>query len=319
MKERAQKKQPIALEELELNVEGVRLVSVTFGITLYTNQFFSRHGDAVLACYEKFRNLCPKDQLTFYATPNMRVHKPVTERVLRMLSVWFRPGAPPMKDVGLELKNGAAYQDAPTFAFEIYGGEEGSFSNTVKSANVLKLTFPAGWGAQRHNEMLELTRDLSTIFPFRSGHAGYAFECSRYAAELSQTHAWSRSMRHRGIDISRIPQDNKAVGQDAIKGVNWLTLLDNAFIESLGGLSQVKHSVGAGVDYVDLEGGTILKAGELPATGDTNRGDFLPLYKQVYRSVRPLVEIATERSVAFNLEEDFVEKTEAWFRRFADE
>jgi Protein of unknown function (DUF3396) len=117
----------------------------------------------------------------------------------------------------------------------------------------------------------------------------------------------------------RFGPPNKAVGQDAIKGVNWLTLLDNAFIESLGGLSQVKHSVGAGVDYVDLEGGTILKAGELPATGDTNRGDFLPLYKQVYRSVRPLVEIATERSVAFNLEEDFVEKTEAWFRRFADE
>jgi hypothetical protein len=321
MKQRQAKQDSISprFDELELITGGVRLVSITFGITLYTSELFSKHGEAVLACFEMYRQLCPKDQLTFYGTANMRMHKPVTERVLRMPSVWFRPGAPPLVDVGLVIKNGAVYQDAPTFAFEIYGGEEGSFAFQTKGANVLKMCFPADWGVERATEMYELTRALATIFPFQSGQAGYSFECSRYAAEASQTHAWSRSMRHRGIDISRIPQDNKCVGHDAIKGVNWLTLLGMPFIEKLGGSADVKRSLGAGVGYVELERGAILRAGEFPATGDTNRGDLLPLYQQVYRVVQSLVEVAAERSVAFNLEQDFVERTESWFRRFANE
>lgn len=224
-----------------------------------------------------------------------------------------------MKDVGLELKNGDAYQAAPTFAFEIYGGEVGSFAYEAKRANSLKMCFPGIWAVDRHQEMLDLMIELASIFPFQSGHAGYSFECSRYAAEASQTHAWTRSMRHRGIDISRIPQDNKCVGHDAIKGVNWLTLIGKPFIDMLGGLESISRLLNPEVDVLEVDRGAILKAGGFPGIGDTNRGDFLPFYKKVYRVVRPLVEIAAERSVAFNLEEDFVEKTEAWFRRFADE
>src|ERR1041385_5809116 len=81
---------------LELKEGGLRLVSVTFGVTLYTNAFFTEISKRVLGCLERFLQLCPPENLRFYATTNMRMHKPVTKRTLGMLETWLKPGAPHM-------------------------------------------------------------------------------------------------------------------------------------------------------------------------------------------------------------------------------
>ena len=185
---------------------------------------------------------------------------------------------------------------------------------------MLKMTFPSEWGVDKCEEMLALTKDICSYFPFQSGSAGFVFECSPYEEEESQTHAWKMSMRHRGIDISRIPEDASAVGQDAVKGVNWLTILGETFVKKLGGSQRIKKVLSREVEMIDAAKGIILKAGPAPAIGDVNRRDYLPAYQEVYRLVEPLMQPAIERSLAFNLAgEDDEEMTERWFKRFASE
>jgi len=304
---------------LELTEEGVRWVSLTFGVTLYTNVLFSEIPESVLGCFGKFLELCPQDHLRFYATTNMRRHKPVTKRTFGMLETWLKPGAPPREDIDLELKDGEVYQDAPKFKFKVCAGEKGSIMYEVKNANLISMAFPAEWGIERTEEMLYFVKELCSLFPFQSGHAGFSFECCRYAARASETHAWEKSMRHRGIDISRVPKNAIAVGQDALKGVGWLTILSKPFIERFGGLKKMRKLLSEDVEFIDVHSGIVLRAGPVPAFGDTNQGEDLTLYKDVYRVIASLVDVATERSPSFTMSGDFVEKTEAWYRRFSDE
>ena len=310
---------PNDLALLDFFEEDVRLVSSTFGLSLYTDRLLSEIPDAILYSYEKFLELVPKENLKFYATENMKRHKPVTERVFNMLKTWFKPDTLPRKYVVLELKDGNIYQDAPKFKFKISGSEKGSVGYEGESANVLSCSFPPSWGVDKIDEMLGFIAALCDHFPFQSGHAGFSFECSRYEQEISQTYAWQKSMYHPGIDVSRIPEDSHAVGQDALKTVAWLTLVNMNFIDKLGGIKALKKKLPKKIELIETPYGYIFKAGDRPTIGNRNRGDSLPMYQGVYDVLAPLIKTASERSLAFDIADDFVEKTERWYTRFENE
>lgn len=304
---------------LELEEGGARLVSLTFRLTLYTDVLFSSVPDAILACYERFLRLCPPERLKFYLTETMHQHKPVTKRALNLLGTWLQPGAPPRQYVALELNDAEEYNWAPRCEFSVWGGEKGSATYATKGANLISIAFPAVWGLERTSEMIEFVRDICALFPFRSGLAGFCFYCSDYQAEKSHAHAWAKSMRHRGIDVFVLENDSKAVRHDGVKGVGWLTVLGDDFVRQLGGSERIRESLSSAVELAPLPGGLVLQAGRQPRTGDTNRRDFLPDYKDVYKVVKALVERSIARSKSFNLPTDYVEKTRAWWRRFEDD
>lgn len=307
-------------KNLDLEVEDERIVSLTFSITLYTDVALSTIPGAVLGCYEKFLTLCPPDQLKFYATENMKQHKPVTKRVLNMLPTWLKPGAPPREYIALELKDGATFSAAPKFRFNVWGSEPGSSSHATGHANLIQTSFPPEWGVERPDAMVALVLDMCGLFPYQSGHAGFCFLCSPYDKKQSQNYAWARSMRHRGVDILAHPNDKKAVGRDAVKGADWLTLLSTAFVEKLGGERKIRSAVTKPVEILDAPRGLLIKAGPLPRLGDVNRRDDLPEYRQVYRIIAPLVEPGIERgpSLLAGAPDDYDENTVAWRRRHQD-
>lgn len=297
------------ITDLDLMRDGLKLVTLTFGIDLYTNASFYDHPEAALGGLELFYKWCPADQLRYYATETMSAHKPVTQRVLGMLPTWLKPDAPRKKWLALELKSSNAYQDAPEFKFHIWAVD------ASKQANLLSLALPAAWGNEKPGQMLELVQRLCDIFPFHSGLAGYAFERSHYALEDSETHAWQASMRHPGIDIVRIPEDARASGGNAVKGVGWLTLLGNDLVTQLGGLPNLRGKFGSDIDLIESKNGIIVKAGPRPLAGDVNRGYELTPYCQVYDVLAPWIQTAAKQSVCFQLVDDFVERTHAWYAR----
>jgi len=299
-----------AQKELELTKDGVKLVSVTFGINLYTNCSFYDSRREVLTTFDLFRERIVPATFNYYATETMKVHKPVTKRALAMLATWLAPDAPRKNYVALELKSSRTPQDAPELKYETWA-DEGDPSR----ANIVSLALPASVAEERPKEIVAFVRRLADVFPFRCGLAGLTFECSRYNKKASETHAWRMSMRHRGIDIVRIPYDAKAVGTDGIRGVNWLTLLDSNLVKELGGTKALRGKLSADIDLIACEHGIIVQAGAAPTAGDVNRGETLPLYREVYAVLAPWIEIAAKRSMAFQLVDEFVERTEAWYRR----
>jgi hypothetical protein len=301
-----------AAADLELIQDGVKLVSLVFGINLYTDASFYERAPQVLATYDAFLERCPPQRLTFYATETMKVHKPVNKRVLAMLPTWLEPAAPRKDYIALELKATKAAQDAPELKYEVWDND------TSDQANVISMALPFAGALEQPQEMLAFVKRLADTFEFRSGLAGFSFECSRYDKRASEMHAWSMSTRHPGIDIVRIPFDAKTVGSDGMKGVNWLTLLGADLIAELGGARQLRNRLSADIDLVACKHGMIVKAGSVPAIGDVNRGEPLALYREVYALLEPWISVGAKRSMALRLINDPIDRTVKWHMRFGE-
>jgi len=263
---------------------------------------------------------CPQSALRFYATENMRHHKPVTKKTFGMLPTWLKPGAPPREFISLQIKDGNQYQDAPHRKFQVFGCEPQSKFFNPGRANMVSMAFPPAVDAESVLQFRDLFIQACGVFPLQSGHAGFSFECSPYDEEASQTYAWATSMQVRGVDICRVPADRRAVGEDAIKGVNWLTALGAGLLQQIGGLAKLRRDLSSEIELFELPGGgVVIQAGKMPLLGDINRGETLPLYQQVYKLLAPLIETAGRRSLSFNLSTDYVEKTERWFTRLSND
>lgn len=297
--------------------EGIRRASLVFSVNLFTNVSFMAMPDALLRCQEMFFELCPRQMLRFYATENMRKHRPVNSKVFGMLELWLKNPQAKEDIVALELKDGEDVLDAPKHSFKVYGRDRNARGKPDELANTLTFAFPPEFGVERADDMFELTRRLAEVFPYQSGCAGFAYQCSRYSPELGETFAWQKSMRYPEIDIVRSPQDRHAVEQNALKTIGWLTLVSDAFLNELGGAKAVEKMLGAGIDRIRVGGGLIFRIGAAPTLSDRNRGESAPDYKKLYIALRPLIERAREQSPWFATgSDDQDDQTEAWFRRF---
>jgi len=304
--------------DLDLIVNGVRLVSLTFGMTLYTNQPLTKIGGAILELHHRFLETFPAHEFKYYATENMHAHKPAKKSTLTLLNTWLKPDAVARDYVVLELKDGEQFQAAPKWKFQVWGDEEGSTWFKKNNAKLISMAFPPEFAAERPNDLLNFFVWCCQTLPFVSGLAGLSFEYSRYEAVMSITHAWQKSMRYRGIDISYPVIDKIAVSFDGMKGVNWLTAVSDTLLTEVGGMSTVRKRLPAGVETIPVKAGVVFRAGERPRLGDRNRQDFLPEYQAAYRVLQPLIERAVARSKAFELDgSDYLEKTRTWMKRLA--
>lgn len=297
--------------------DGIRRASLVFSISLFTDISFLAMPDAMRHCQALFFEFCPAGQLRFYATENMRKHRPVNAKVFGMLDLWLKN--PQTKDevIALEIKDGDDVLDAPKLMFKLYGRDRNARGKPDEMANAMVFAFPPEWGVERSEEMFDLVRRLGEVFPYQSGTAGFAFQCSRYTPEPGEAHAWQRSMRHPEIDIVRLPQDRHAVELNALKTVGWLTLVCDAFLEELGGATAVRKKLGSNVQVTRVGGGQLLRIGPVPTLSDRNRGEDAADYRKVFTALRPLIERARNQSPWFATgSEDQDDQTESWFYRF---
>ena len=127
-------------------------------------------------------------------------------------------------------------------------------------------------------------------------------------------------MQHPGLDISNVITDSVALQQEAIKGVNWLTVLSEEFADRIGGRAALTEALPHPIEVIPVKAGLILKAGPEPGAGDLDSGDILPEYRAVYQIVSPLQEPLLGRYGSFTLPGGrHRELTQAWLERFADE
>ncbi len=298
--------------------DGTRIVSFCCDVALYTGEDLSSIPDSVLHIYDRYLAVCSPERIKWYSTENMTRHKPVTHRVLNMLRGWLKPGAPSRKTIYIDLKDGASFDDAPEYSFEVFGCEIGELGYG-EDANAIRCTFPGRWGVDHADLLLNFAADACAVFPFMSGHAGFVLETSPYYKVDGEVTAWQMSMKHPGLDISNSVTDPVALGRDGIKGVNWLTMLGPEFADRIGGASAMRQVLPKSVTILSAGNGVILQAGPVPCWGNVNRQDLLPDYRAVYKLVAPLQDPIVQRYTSFSLPGgDHKEKTTAWLRRFAD-
>lgn len=301
--------------DLDAELNGIPLVKLVFCINLFGEKPVSELGPPAHATFDAFRKLVGDDAIKFYATGTMSKHKAVSKRALTMLATWLAPGAKLGDYPFLSYQASAEYNHAPSSLYLIAGREEVK-GRRPKDATNVRLSIALDRLGDDPEALVALVRDLWAMVPLRSGQAGFAFESSRYLLDYAHEHAYAKSMRHPGIDIPNAANDQIMTGFDRIRGIGWLTMLDDAFVTQLGGVEALTKAVGNTVDVLPLKpGGLMLRAGKAPQFGDVNAKDDLPAYKAVYAAVRSLM--PTGKVPALNIGGDFSSRMQAWLHRFA--
>lgn len=304
----------MAASKFELEEDGVRLTAFVLASTVFFDGSVRERAAGILEAWRAFLALCPEGALRFYSTETMSQHEPLRPGTLDMLSAWFAPDAPVRNMVSFEVKDGRRFDDTPHWSFHLVGVE-----NDDEFPAMVQISIPAD---TKDGPTLLRGFTGALIARVAASHAvaGYAMALSPYKEEASQTFAWGRSMRHRGVDLLLGQSDRVAVGKDGVKGASWLTYLDAERVKRLRGAAVLRETLDPAVEAVEIGDGLLLQAGREPAAGDENRQDSLPLLRSVYAALAPLAEPSFERALDLVLE-DFEEATELslrWRRRLAD-
>lgn len=304
----------VATGDRELTVQ-------TTDVTVYLDHALTSHAEALTKAVDAFLTLVSRDALTWYRTDAMTRGKPCTARSLAIPKTWFRPGSAFKVHRFLQVQDGTAYASVPRCGFRISSHELEAGEPRPWEPSLVRFMLPAAASRADPAPLLQLAQQLADDFPIVSGHSRYCIERNdAYYSQPSMMAAYPLAMRFQGADLDYRLSDEEFV---FLKTVNWLTIVGDPLLERIGGRAALCASINEPEVIVhDAKFGLILQAGERPALGDVNRGEWLPSYRAVYRALAEL--FAPTFTPAFHLTipgDPHVdeERTEAWYRRFERE
>lgn len=193
---------------------------------------------------------------------------------------------------------------------------------TTREFSSISLYLPASWpehvGYDRYRSMVvgwceKLTPAYGTAglsILFNEGRQGLA----------DRLLAFPIAKRFPGLDLpehSRWYVRMNRMRKRALRTINWLTVIDDRFVEELGGQARLAQALGDLCPIVSYRGGLVIQAGERPELGDINRGLIPQAYRRVAKVLKPIRFDAHERLLIDAPRPlDSLEETGRWVRRF---
>ena len=296
--------------------KSVEIVGLRGEIMLWCDRPFNEYPDAFLNTFEFLANPL-REYLNWYQNYTMDRFSPVTSRTFSSPKTWLTRGK---QDVARCLYLKASQEKMAVGQYVLafkYHPDEALYSDS-NTPFIRQST---------HSELLESDPDaflttakqLCDLLPFLSGHAGYCLEISPYFEVEGQREAYPIAMHYPGLNIASDHATWSLRYEKGAEMVNWLTLLGEIPLNKLGGVNELRLKLAdtPEVELIEAKYGLIIKAGEKPQLGKTNRRNDLPLYKAVYRAIKPVLDPVISHFRPFNLgTTDDADYTERWLRRF---
>lgn len=304
---------------VEVDDVSVELSALRADMRLYFDIPFDEIADDVLPVHDDLWTWLGRERFGWWRNEGMSLPVRMHGRTHTTLQVALRRARP--KHIGLFSAKGTdprlgadgavAVPDVSIEArWHTRGGYyDGDFAGELRALDRVErlLEDPIAW----RDRVLALCEAL----PVKSGVAGFVIEqVGLVPRDLSAL--FGAAMRHPGADLDN--DWNGALAEpNAIKGVNWLTIVGLDGVRELGGLDAMRAQLDASVTVHETKHAVVLQAGPAPSLGDINRGDDLPAYRAAYRVVAPLHAAMIASATAFAMgRDDDAERTEAWLRRF---
>jgi hypothetical protein len=264
-----------------MSLRGVPHVLVArpaLGLTLYLGDPAPWARSGAAAIFDAFRRL-PQVKLHWYTTSQLtdwfRVDGDRLDRIASALSGWTgRPRHLLQTRVADDVSAAAT-----AFAYREID------PRLARTATTLEIFLPPdGDPAQ----LLSLAAQAATCGPILFGIGGYCASWNPHekATAFWEIHGWCK--RYLGLDV----QDSDATAWrifDGLPGTSWLTLVGPALADrlklDLRALEAGPWSPGIGAKA--LPHALLLRAGDGPALGDLNRGEFPSAYAEVARRLAP--------------------------------
>jgi Protein of unknown function (DUF3396) len=187
-----------------------------------------------------------------------------------------------------------------------------------RELSFVHMTFPVRW-AERHSfdEFAKLAVDCCSAIGPTHGYAGLGAVGHPTGVDEVKP-LFDLARRFSGLDLDAPPLHAPVLSSaNRIKGVNWLTVVDNTWIDRVGGPQALAERLGREIGWHPFTagaGGAVLQAGPTPRLGDVSKSEPMAPYRSVAKALAPTL-MRDPRLLLAEGGFDYAEAT-AWLSRF---
>lgn len=211
-------------------------------------------------------------------------------------------------DYFLKLAEAVKVDDEEGFDTTLYGFEGGEDvdaatpyfycaigSPQYKRYSRVNAYYPADWfrPGEGFDRYIEQMQRWCSLLKVSHGTAGFSIILEEgQPKDRGVRKAFPLLKRFPGLDLpysSRWSSSVRRAERRYIRTINWLTAIDDEFVQQLGGLDQVRAALGDAVPIHNYDGGVILQAGRRPEIGDVNHDHIPAEYQKVAQLLEPLM------------------------------
>ncbi|TKD03206.1 type VI immunity family protein [Polyangium fumosum] len=248
------------------------------------------------------------DRAPIYAIQKRRVALP---------RAWL-PDNPDGQEWGIGIHGGESERAASDIQIQAFGGEYWGL-NHKDDLGHLYFYYPLRWLADHPGDFQQrVLHAAQRLKPFH-GYAGVGFlePVSLAAREQSCVLVTPLASRFPGIEVNA-PISHGLKCQHGIKGVNWLTILSDHFVEEAGGYDYLRIRLDEpNFPFYKYDGGLMIQAGPHPEVGDATQNRWPRHYVTL---AKVLKKIQVKEHGGFHLGGPGLrmnkERAEAWLFRF---
>jgi hypothetical protein len=260
---------------------GEPLIEIGFYVTLYFEDGYLP--ERRLAAFELFQKYWRLVDGKFHWTTNVKTHNWEAVTSEHSPEFWLseQPKEPWIWDICFH--NGQSYDSTGLLRIEALGGPPPSLS-------YMSITLPPTWFADHpqtyaQDLMLHWASRLRAIH----GSAGLGIMVPLDVTRQKELGQSVRSLAQRlpGLEVD-YPLSHSIYLQKGIKSVNWLTCLDERFLNQLGGIEQLRAKLNPNLKLLTYPGGAVLQAGAFPEVGDREPGRIPENYRAAAALLRPI-------------------------------
>lgn len=298
--------------ETNLDWRSIReLVVPALAVTLYFRGQAASYAAGVESCLQSFL----RDwggQLTWYADEDLGRFRPATPKRLSRPIERLRRRDKPMPFYAWTMSAGESFESPSAVGFQSHvRAHDGALS-------FIRASFPpeAYAGDAGAARFVELVAQWSAMLPLTHGYAGFALNQSESDRQMRSWILPRISGRFPGFEIDDCG-GTALRGGHAIKGVNWLTLVSDPFLERLGGITSLRSRLDPAIEVRPIQGrGALFRLGSKPEAGDLALGQTLPLHRALAREFSPIRMTAHPALGPAEYGSFGPEGTARWLRRF---
>lgn len=192
------------------------------------------------------------------------------------------------------------HKDGLSWEFGLHGGEEqhdasdfqvsalGS-SSISRRLGFLQIHLPLTWPAERSSAFPDLVLDLCERIKPLSGYGGIGVLEALDLATRDRFQPAVRSIAERfpGAEVESRTAHTLWL-KDGIKGVNWLTILSDRWVQAAGGLDYLRIRLDDDFIFYRYNGGLMIQAGSKPQVGDAQANRWPRHYVTLARVLKKI-------------------------------
>ena len=192
------------------------------------------------------------------------------------------------------------HEDGKAWEFGFHGGETDEAAsefqvsaygsdNVKKATGFFQIYLPVTWFAEHPGTFQDFVLSFANRLRPLSGYAGIGVleTLDNYAREPFQATVKQIADRFPGLEIESRPIHAIHAGK-GIKGVNWLTLLGDPWVQAIGGLEYLRVRLGDDFKLTPYDSGLMIQAGPKPQIGDVAANRWPSHYVTLAKVLKPI-------------------------------